>query len=248
MVTREDIRMALVLGADPEFDVSTVEKAERLMAGQPFQLLYEIREKESFWDWELSHMKVRDITSRPIISTSMNRNADGTSKGFSDKYLVRCARRAIELKTNYLTIDNSDYGGIRDISQESAKELYEECKAAGVKVIDAYHNFKETPSGLGAKFESAGIRGADVVKIATKANSREDWRLANQLLELAADVETPLAMILMGPEGLQYRVVGPLQGSWVVYTAMRPNTPAVGPRGMYYLNEMLNIFTNAIPF
>lgn len=88
--------------------------------------------------------------------------------------------------------------------------------AAGKTIIVSEHDFNGTPDTktLRSMVDRAIVQGAEIVKIATMANSRED---VVRLLEFTHTCEEPMVSIVMGPLGTVSRVVAPLFGSLLSY-------------------------------
>jgi len=78
------------------------------------------------------------------------------------------------------------------------------------------HDFTRTPQEdeLQLMVEKAIDQGAQIVKIATMANSVADVR---RLLNFTEKCETPIVTIAMGPIGKISRVIAPLYGSLFSY-------------------------------
>jgi 3-dehydroquinate dehydratase-1 len=88
--------------------------------------------------------------------------------------------------------------------------------AKGKAVIISEHDFEKTPtqSQLGAIVRRAVEKGADIVKIATQANSAED---VTRLLRFTKDRKEPMVTIAMGEAGTISRFIAPLFGSLFTY-------------------------------
>jgi 3-dehydroquinate dehydratase-1 len=87
----------------------------------------------------------------------------------------------------------------------------------GKLAIVSHHDLRGTPATeqLSAIVDSARSAGADIVKIATQANTSND---RNRLLELLLQRrEEALIIIAMGPLGAASRVFFPLCGSLITY-------------------------------
>lgn len=88
--------------------------------------------------------------------------------------------------------------------------------AAGKTILISEHDFSKTPdtAGLQDMVDRAKKQGADIVKIAAMANSRED---VIRLLEFNRTCNDPLITIAMGALGTVSRVIAPLFGSLFTY-------------------------------
>ncbi len=83
-------------------------------------------------------------------------------------------------------------------------------------IIVSEHDFTRTPgtATLRSMVERAADQGADIVKIATMANERED---VVRLLQFTHSCTMPVVSIAMGPLGSVSRVIAPLFGSLFTY-------------------------------
>lgn len=111
---------------------------------------------------------------------------------------------------------------------EGFKDIVAEAREAGVGVIISYHDFKGTPPSvkLSEIIKKGRFLGADAVKIAATARSRED------ILRLTAALigNRDLIIIAMGPQGKATRVFFPLLGSLTTYGAVtRGSAPGQMP-------------------
>jgi 3-dehydroquinate dehydratase-1 len=97
-----------------------------------------------------------------------------------------------------------------------ADSVIAEAHRLGITVIVSEHDFETTPSdaALGAIVERARAGGADIVKIATMARSRED---AERLLRFIKGCTVPVAAFAMGEQGAFSRVLAGEYGSLFTY-------------------------------
>ncbi len=108
-----------------------------------------------------------------------------------------------------------------DIEMESSTILREgvlaQARRDGCKVIVSYHNDRETPDmkTLAHIADECFAAGADIAKIACRANSEAD---AARMLSLL-DGERPIIAIGMGKAGRVTRVAAPLLGSPFTYAS-----------------------------
>ncbi|MFI5907424.1 type I 3-dehydroquinate dehydratase [Dactylosporangium sp. NPDC051541] len=113
-------------------------------------------------------------------------------------------------------------------------------RAADVPVIVSFHDFDETPDAdvLRAKVASAQAAGADVVKISTMTHGSEDLRVLAGLL-----LQYPRMIVIgMGAEGAGSRVLFPLLGSRVTYSAIG-GRPAPGQLPFEETKRLLTLFS-----
>jgi 3-dehydroquinate dehydratase I len=88
--------------------------------------------------------------------------------------------------------------------------------ATGKVIIVSEHDFTGTPPAeeLSSMVERACAQGADIVKLATMANRRED---VVRLLEFTLSCSVPIVAFAMGPIGMVSRVISPLFGTLFTY-------------------------------
>ncbi len=122
----------------------------------------------------------------------------------------------------------------RSAGQERAEALRE----IGAQLIVSYHNFRSTPTKdelLSIAFRSKA-RGADICKIATRANSQDD---VFTLLSLPHSV-SPMVVIPMGEKGRIGRLLAPLLGAEFGYACL-DGLPPVAP-GMLSIGVMRQLY------
>jgi 3-dehydroquinate dehydratase-1 len=110
--------------------------------------------------------------------------------------------------------------------EEDVADILKMTKLSRKKVILSHHNYKETPDmdGLKRLLSSMLEKGADIVKLATFVEKREE--IVRLLLLTAEWRETPIITIGMGKAGSITRIVAPLFGSCITYGYIdRPQAP-----------------------
>ncbi|MDC4232741.1 type I 3-dehydroquinate dehydratase [Actinomyces sp. B33] len=110
-----------------------------------------------------------------------------------------------------------------EIDREVAPELIARAHAAGAVVVSSHHDFSETPSDrvIHSTLTRMSGAGADVLKIACRANSPEDAvRLLAAQARARAELARPLIVIGMGPLGALTRVAGSAMGSAATFAAV----------------------------
>ena len=123
-------------------------------------------------------------------------------------------------------------------SLRGMKEVLTEARKAGVGVIASFHDFQKTPlaSRLEDLVKQACDAGADVLKIATRADSPAD---VARLLNLLERSPLPLALMGMGRLGMASRVMLAAAGSVLNYGWLhRPNVT-----GQWSARELRGILT-----
>jgi len=139
--------------------------------------------------------------------------------------------RIFELVSPY-----ADYTDIELSSRALIPYVRNLTKASGKKLIISYHNFELTPANwiLREVFREGMRWGADIVKVAVKANSYEDTA---RLLCVARQEEGQKIIISMGKYGKISRVSGFIFGSVISYAYYRQATA----EGQLSLEEMVKL-------
>jgi 3-dehydroquinate dehydratase/shikimate dehydrogenase len=154
---------------------------------------------------------------------------------------VDCLRREPDLKRilkerpspMVFTVRRGVDGGLWRGPEDKRQRLMREAIVAGVDFIDvemdvardvrrfgktrrivSYHNLKQTPPDLLQIAEQCEEMDADIVKIATRAQSLAD---AMRVLQVASKMETPTIAIAMGEIGTFTRVLGAKYGAPFTY-------------------------------
>jgi 3-dehydroquinate dehydratase type I len=112
-----------------------------------------------------------------------------------------------------------------DVAIDTDAELIQDMRSSFQEETDlilSYHNFEETPPlpDLQKKMEKGIELNADIIKVATYANTAEDNLTVLQLLAEANAREIPFIGICMGIRGKLSRVVAPALGSYITYVAL----------------------------
>lgn len=135
-----------------------------------------------------------------------------------------------------ITCRRREDGGRWERSEEERLMVLRSAIASGVEFVDleediagsiprygstkrivSYHNFEETPEDLEELHQRLSNLDADVVKIATLANSFTD---SIRMLRLAANAKTPTIAICMGELGTITRVMALRYGAPFTYTTL----------------------------
>ncbi len=130
----------------------------------------------------------------------------------------------------------SDYTDIELSSQDIIPVVRQAVKSKDRKLIISYHNFEMTPSDwiLREIFREAKRWGADIVKVATRANSYQD---VARLLCIGHQEEGEKILICMGKMGSVSRLAGFAFGSVISYAFV---DEAVA-EGQIHLREMVRL-------
>jgi 3-dehydroquinate dehydratase I len=171
-------------------------------------------------------IKVRELFNKPVIATVRDRN-EGGEKAVPNRLDIY--RTIIPL---------SDVTDIEINSDALFKDVRKLCSTFKKVLIGSYHNFDETPGAdtLEKIVKKGFDSGADLVKIALKANSRSDLL---DLLSFALQKRSSrLIIISMGDKGLPSRILAPVIGSPISYGYI--NTPSAP--GQFSVVDMLSMF------
>ncbi len=148
------------------------------------------------------------------------------------------------LFVNKLPSERGDFMGTPDEHAEILRELFERgahyvdvalevdkkhinhiaaAKQDHAKLIISYHNFETTPdlSALQEIVKEARAKGADIVKIATFIDDRDENTILFDLTKWAGDEGIPIITVGMGEEGKLSRIVCPLLGSEIYYAPLK---------------------------
>ncbi len=112
------------------------------------------------------------------------------------------------------------------------------------QLIISYHNFKETPPSKKLKeIASKAMKlGADIIKIATFADTFTDSLRMLQLLDDLTQSGKHAICICMGEQGRLTRVTGHLLGNYLMYAPLtKEEQTAEGQLTVQELKEMINI-------
>jgi 3-dehydroquinate dehydratase-1 len=169
-----------------------------------------------------SFEKLKKITKLPILLTIRSKKEGGQSE-LPDRQRAALFSALIPF-ADLVDIELSS-GGILKNVVDSAKRVKK-------RVIISHHDFESTPGDkkLRKIFDSALDAGADIVKIASMVNTRDDLkRLAGLLCS-----ESGLIIIGMGKLGKPSRVFFPMLGSLITYGSITRSTAP----GQMSLKEM----------
>jgi 3-dehydroquinate dehydratase-1 len=167
-----------------------------------------------FLEWRVDFLGTGIVESKiPWIVTARH-PAEGGQNAIS----LSARRKALlELLPSAALVD------VEIRSMRGMKEVLSEAQKAGVGVIASFHDFQKTPpkSRLEVLVKLANDAGADVLKIATRADSPGD---VARLLNLLERSPLPLAVMGMGRLGMASRVMLAAAGSVLNYGWLhRPN-------------------------
>jgi 3-dehydroquinate dehydratase-1 len=214
----------LIAGALNDKDVNNLE----LSSVSPADLV-ELR-VDMFEDIAPSHVehvfrKAKEKFRKPVIATIRDRREGGV-KDLPDRAEV------YSLVARHSEIIDIEIG-----SEEIFKRVRNMAHWKGL-LIGSYHNFGYTPEdeALEEIVSKGRESGADMVKIATTAQDRDD--LLRLIVLTLRHREHGIITISMGDEGLPSRIFTPLCGSLITYGFVtHPTAP-----GQLSISELLYIF------
>ncbi len=155
------------------------------------------------------------VTNRPVSL--------GGKHDQPDEVRLNTLQAAIELGADYVDVELEQVGKLQ--------------RRKASKIIVSYHNFDSTPPGLGNVFNEMAHPGADVVKVATMANSILDNL---KMFEGLRHASVPCIGLCMGELGLMSRILGRKFGAMLTYAPMDP-AKATAP-GQVPLEDMIGLY------
>lgn len=166
----------------------------------------------------------RLLTDRPgPVVCTVRRRADGGRWMKTEKERLMLLRSAIAAGTEYV-----------DIEADVAAQIP---RYGNTKRIISYHDFSGTPDNLHDLHEAMSEEDADIIKIATMANSFRD---NVRMLELCQAAKVPTIGICMGEIGMITRILANRFGAPFTYAAL-----STGKRlapGQLDWKEMTNLY------
>ena len=221
------------LGKIPRIAIAVTDKEENKIIKSLFVDILEIRvDQFKKLDPEYIHKIIanRKKIRVPLILTIRNKE-EGGQRDISDELKLKIFRENISL------VDAVDI----ELKSPILTELIKIAKKNKKIVIISSHNFKLTPNDKILKdvLSEAKKRGANLVKIAVKANRSED---VTRLLKFTMENKAKnLIIISLGEIGTISRLVFPAVGSLITYAYVsRPS--GLGQRSFEELKEHLRIY------
>ncbi|MCS7108729.1 MAG: type I 3-dehydroquinate dehydratase [Sulfolobales archaeon] len=167
--------------------------------------------------------------SRPWIACNRKFDEGGLWRG-DEGSRVKELITATDLGAEFVDIE---------LTSVNVEELIKYFKGRGVKVVVSKHITTHTPDiNVLKELVDVMIRlGADVWKVATKANSLSDNLI---LLKLIRESTKPGISLAMGELGILSRVLSPLMGGFLTYASVSKG--AESAPGQLTLNEIKEIY------
>jgi 3-dehydroquinate dehydratase/shikimate dehydrogenase len=188
-----------VVAETPDMSMAYMDRASRAgadVAEMRIDRLQNINLREPF----------RYYAQMPKIATIRPVDEGGSFKGPED-LRIYYLEEAADLGAAYVDIEARHF---RRIKRDPKR----------TRLIVSYHDFKETPEDLDDIYKEIVDKGADIVKIATMANSEDDNLRMLELVQATAQPRRPIIGICMGELGKETRVLGPLVGGYLTFAAL----------------------------
>jgi len=141
---------------------------------------------------------------RPVIVTSRSTREGGHWRR-TEQERLETLRRAVELGADFIDVEISSLSALGETP-------------GGTGRILSYHNFVETPANLEELFVRIKALGADIVKIAVKANDIVDTLPVLDLLAKHAAAHPTIALSV-GEEGLPTRILAAKLGAFLTFAS-----------------------------
>lgn len=171
----------------------------------------------------LDYFDIEKRPSCPCIFT-LRKIEQGGAKEMPEKVRLAQIEKYLELLPDYCDIEaDTDPAFIEKIAKKFPK----------VKLIGSYHNFEKTPADLDAILKAMKNPHFAIYKIAVHANSTSDML---RLMLFAKNSVAPLSVMSMGKLGEPSRVLAPIMGSLLNYTALEDD-PTLHRYGVHTLLE-----------
>jgi 3-dehydroquinate dehydratase/shikimate dehydrogenase len=164
---------------------------------------------------------LKDRPSPTIVS--VRREQDGGKYTGSEDARLIMIREAIANGVEYIDLEDDVAGKIPRFGQ--------------TKRIISHHNFRNTPENLRDLHTKMKALDADIVKIATMANSPRD---NVRTLEMMRDSDSPTIGMCMGDIGTPSRILGAKFGAPFTYATFH-HERALAPGQLSY-DQMVNVF------
>ena len=153
---------------------------------------------------DLDLKKLIKEAKKPIIVTNRRLSDNGKFRGTEEERLT-LIKQAQELEADFVDIEfDANY-----------KEIIKNKKNS--KVIISYHNFSETPEDIEELNKKLNETHADIIKIATKANTLSDNL---KILNLIKNKTKPIIAMCMGSLGEISRILAPCHGSLLTFASL----------------------------
>lgn len=190
---------------------------------------------DQFQSYDIDHIKGNILKRKeigvPLILTIRNAKEEGGKSHISDPTKLKIFESVAPL------VDAIDI----ELNSPIISKVISLAKKNKNLIIVSSHNFKDTPrnTGLEKVFKNAFKKGADIVKIATKANSLDD---VNRLMQFTVRHKKHNVITMsLGSVGSISRLTFPSAGSLLTYSYVgQPSAPGQIPLDV--LQEHLRLY------
>jgi 3-dehydroquinate dehydratase-1 len=195
--------------------------------------------KELFVEFRFDLLDLTPVQVDEVVSMARKSIATYRPDSGDPDRQIQTMLTAIKAGADYIDIEVEADSNYR-------KELIKQARTHGRTVIISYHNFDHTPDAASLK-KIVGLckkSGADVIKVACQANSREDVKTLMGIYR-----EFPRMVVIgMGKLGLITRIAAPFLGAEFTFAA--PGTgleTAPGQIEKESLSDLISQISRAIP-
>ncbi len=162
---------------------------------------------------EVDFLKVKSLTSLPLIATNRPIGEGGFSKKPEEERLETLFKAA-EAGFEYIDLE---------LSTKNLKEAVKKVKGLGSKPIISFHDFSSTPpvQKFFKIFNKEVKAGAEICKIVTMAKSLEDNLTVLRFI-WGSSKKSRVVSFCMGKLGIISRILSPIFGGEYTYAAVQP--------------------------
>lgn len=147
-------------------------------------------------------------SSIPKIVTNRHKEEGGKFQG-SESQRIYLLQQAADLCADYVDIELDHFSQILSFVSDSP-----------TKLIVSNHNFEKTPNNLEETYKKIVETGADIVKIATMAQTYDDTLRMLEFINKVSKNDRGIIGLCMGQEGRDTRVYGPMYGSYLTFACL----------------------------
>lgn len=201
------------------------------LAGITFQECIKAISKSDFVEIRIDQLDLSESQLEALCAMKKNTIATCRPGPYNDEKRMSLLKLAIDSGAGYIDIE---YEAPEDYRQE----LVDFARKKNAIIIVSYHNFEETPERFELEhiIDKMELMGANMVKLATMANSKAD----NARILSLYENHTNLIAFCMGKIGMITRVAAPLLGSEFTYASLNRKL-ATAPGQLTY-DEFLDMY------
>ena len=207
---------------------------EKIMRANPISDMLEIR-LDGMESFHLEDML--ETASKPVIVTYRSKKEGG--KGSAEyRTLTRYLLDAIKAGAQFVDVEFS-------MPLEYRERIF---KGRGsTRIILSFHLLNGTPGQekLEDMLEKMAARGADIVKIVTRARAMEDNLRVLNLIPMARRLGIQIITFCMGPMGRISRIASPLLGGYLTFASLAEGEEsAEGQIPLIEMRKILNLISS----